>query len=334
MRNRYILLFFITFSVTSFAQKLPKGIYAKLNTQKGEILLNLEYKKVPLTVANFIALAEGDLSYNDVEINEPFYDGITFHRVIKDFMIQTGDPTGTGSGDPGYKFFDEFHDSLRHDGAGILSMANAGPNTNGGQFFITHKETPWLNDKHSVFGQVYSGQEVVDQIEQGDTLYSVKIIRKGWKPKFFKANKVFNGLMEEKEEAIKKEKEAAKNNFKKMMQEKYPNAKTAPSGLMYVIHEEGSGKQAESGKTVSVHYTGTLMDGTKFDSSRDRGQPIAFPLGVGKVIKGWDEGIAMLKEGGKATLIIPPHLGYGERAVGPIPANSTLFFDVELMEVK
>lgn len=334
MKNIAFVVLTLLFTLSVAAQKLPKGIYAEIETNKGDILLELYYKKVPLTVANFVALAEGKMKYDTIDIYEPYFDGVIFHRVIDNFMIQTGDPSGTGSGDPGYKFYDEFDKSLRHDTAGILSMANAGPNTNGSQFFITHKETPWVNDKHSVFGKVYSGQDVVDAIEKGDTMHTVNIIKKGWKAKFFNAKKVFNKEMEAREEAIEAEKKAKEEELKTLMETKYPNAKTTDSGLMYVMHKEGEGKQAEAGKTVKVHYTGKLQDGTKFDSSVDRGQPIEFPLGKGMVIQGWEEGIALLKEGGKATLIIPPNLGYGAMAKGPIPANATLFFDVELIEVK
>lgn len=334
MKKIVIVSVVFLFCLTAIAQKLPKGIYANIQTNKGDILLELYYKKVPLTVANFVALAEGKLQYDTINIKEPFYDGVIFHRVIDDFMIQTGDPMGTGSGDPGYKFYDEFDNTLRHDTAGVLSMANAGPNTNGSQFFITHKETPWLNDKHSVFGKVYSGQDVVDAIEKGDTMHHVEIIKKGWKATFFNAKKVFKKTMAKKEEELEHAKKAQQEEFNQLMEEKYPDAKTSPSGLMYVIQQEGSGKKAEAGKTVKVHYTGKLQDGTKFDSSLDRGAPIEFALGKGMVIPGWEEGIALMKEGGKATLIIPPKLGYGSMAKGPIPANSTLFFDVELIEVK
>jgi peptidylprolyl isomerase len=174
-------------------QKLSDGVYAEFETSKGKILLQLEYEKTPLTVANFVGLAEGTKWYSrdgsaPKEQGKPFYDGLTFHRVIPDFMIQGGDPTGTGRGGPGYRFRDEIVPSLKHDRAGVLSMANAGPETNGSQFFITHKETPWLNGKHTVFGHVVEGQDVVNKIMNGDTIKSVKIIRVGEKAKAFKGD--------------------------------------------------------------------------------------------------------------------------------------------------
>ena len=171
-----------------------EGLYAEIQTNKGNILIYLEMEKTPLTVANFVGLAEGRIENKAKPLDTPYYDGLKFHRVIANFMIQGGDPAGNGSGGPGYSFKDEFHPELKHDRAGILSMANAGPGTNGSQFFITHKDTPWLDGKHTVFGHVVKGQEVVNAIAQNDVIEKITIIRKGEAAKNFDALKVFNSL--------------------------------------------------------------------------------------------------------------------------------------------
>tara|TARA_B100001057_G_scaffold269947_1_gene270118 strand:- start:566 stop:1555 length:990 start_codon:yes stop_codon:yes gene_type:complete len=308
-----------------------EGMYAKIKTNKGDILIQLEYEKTPLTVANFIGLSEGKIKNNKKAIGEPYYNGLKFHRVIDDFMIQGGCPDGNGMGGPGYQFPDEIHPDLKHSGPGILSMANAGPGTNGSQFFITHKETPWLDGKHTVFGSVVQGQDVVDAIAQDDLINEVVIERKGAKANNFDAAKIFTSELEK----LKKEAEMKAENAKKVIEQLKKGTTVTESGLAYKIIKKGSGPKAEAGKTVSVHYTGKLTDGTKFDSSYDRNQPIDFPLGQGRVIKGWDEGIALLNVGSKATFIIPPDLAYGSRgAGGVIPPNATLIFEVELVEVK
>lgn len=318
-----------------FLATQPEGLYAKINTNKGDIFCVLEMEKTPMTVGNFVGLAEGKLKNAAKPEGKPYFDGIKFHRVIADFMIQTGDPQGNGMGGPGYKFPDEIDPSLKHSGPGILSMANAGPNTNGSQFFITHKETPWLDGKHAVFGHVVKGQDVVNAIQQGDSMISVKILRKGKAAEAFDGALAYsNGITNIEKKKAEQEKRA-REDFSKNMLEKYPSAKQSASGLMYVIEKEGEGMQAAAGKTVAVHYTGWLENGTKFDSSVDRGQPIEFPLGQGRVIPGWDEGIALLKKGGKAKLLIPFYLAYGAQGYPPIiPAYSTLIFDVELVDVK
>lgn len=307
------------------------GLYAKFHTSKGEILVELEYEKTPGTVGNFVGLAEGNLENDAKPQGKPYYDGLIFHRVIPDFMIQGGDPKGTGVGGPGYQFEDEIHPDLKHDRPGILSMANAGPGTNGSQFFITHVATPWLDGKHTVFGHVIEGQDVVNAIQQGDKIDKLEIIREGEAAKNFNAVETFrqfNGAKAEREAAAKKQQE-------EMMGELAQGFEKTNSGLRYKMVSEGNGKKAEKGKTVSVHYKGMLPDGTVFDSSYKRKQPIEFPLGKGHVIEGWDEGIQLLKEGDKARFVIPSHLGYGARgAGGVIPPNATLVFDVELMKVK
>jgi peptidylprolyl isomerase len=333
----------LLFSVLTFAVSgeimaqgengLQDGMYATISTNKGDIVVNLEFEKTPLTVANFVGLAEGTKDSNKPK-GTRFYDGLIFHRVIENFMIQGGCPLGTGTGGPGYKFPDEFDPSLRHDGPGTLSMANAGTDTNGSQFFITHKETPWLNGKHTVFGKVVKGQDVVNQISKGDKIEKVTFTRVGEKAQAFKSDQAaFDALLQdvkEKREAAEKGKRAVQED---LIQKKWPNAIRLPSGLMYVVTEKGKGSDTPStGDTVTAHYTGMLLDGRKFDSSVDRGRPFQFPVGMGKVIKGWDEAFLSMKKGEKRTLIIPPDLAYGSSgAGGVIPPNATLIFDVEMI---
>ena len=315
---------------------LADGLYASMETNKGTILLQLHYKETPLTVCNFVGLAEGKITNNAKPLGTPFYDGLKFHRVIDNFMIQGGDPAGNGSGGPGYQFDDEFVSTLKHVGPGVLSMANAGPGTNGSQFFITHVATPWLDGAHTVFGKVITGQDVVNAIRQDDVITSVKIIRKGKDAKAFEANdeafkKLKAGAAARAEEAIK----AASAGFESWVKTNYPTAQRTKSGLWYVVEQAGTGAQAVAGKTVAVHYAGKLDNGQEFDNSFKRGQPIEFKLGAGQVIPGWDEGIALMSEGAKYKLIIPSHLGYGKRgAGGVIPPNATLIFDTELVSVR
>ncbi|WP_163516618.1 peptidylprolyl isomerase [Gelidibacter japonicus] len=310
---------------------MQDGLYAKFITNKGDILVNLEYKKTPGTVGNFVALAEGDLENSVKAQGQPFYDGLKFHRVIPDFMIQGGCPQGTGTGNPGYKFDDEFHQDLRHDAPGVLSMANSGPGSNGSQFFITHIATPWLDDKHTVFGNVVEGQDVVDAIVQGDVIEKLEIVRQGKDAQDFNAVEAFRTFEGSREKRIAEERKAKAAELDKLA----AGFEQTNSGLRYKIINKGNGKAAKKGKMVSVHYKGQLADGTVFDSSYKRNQPLDFQVGVGQVISGWDEGICLLQVGDKARLVIPSDLGYGAQgAGGVIPPNAILVFDVELMDVK
>ncbi|AWH74738.1 peptidylprolyl isomerase [Dokdonia sp. Dokd-P16] len=310
---------------------MKDGIYAKIHTPKGEIILKLEHEKTPGTVGNFVALAEGNLENSQRPQGTPYYDGLKFHRVIPDFMIQGGCPLGTGTGDGGYKFDDEIHPDLKHDAPGKLSMANAGPGTNGTQFFITHIPTDWLDGKHTVFGNVVEGQEVVNAVAQGDEMTKIEIIRVGAEAEAWNAVEAFRTFEGSRTKRVEEEKAAQAAEIEALA----TGFETTASGLRYQIIQKGTGAKAEKGKTVSVHYKGALPDGTVFDSSFKRNQPIDFQLGVGQVIPGWDEGISLLNVGDKARLVIPSDLGYGSAgAGGVIPPNATLVFDVELVAVK
>ena len=309
---------------------MDEGLYAKIKSSKGDIVVKLEFEKTPGTVGNFVALAEGNLENSVKPQGTKFYDGLKFHRVIPDFMVQGGCPSGTGTGDPGYKFEDEFHPDLKHDRPGILSMANSGPGSNGSQFFITHVPTPWLDNKHTVFGTVVEGQDIVDAIAQDDIMESIEIIRVGEAAEKYKAVEAFRSFEGDREKKIAEAKAKADAELDKLA----AGFQKTASGLRYQILQKGNGAQAEKGKKISVHYKGQLADGTVFDSSYQRKQPIDFTVGIGQVIKGWDEGLQLLKVGDKARLVIPSQLAYGSQgAGGVIPPNATLIFDVELMAV-
>ena len=309
---------------------MENGIYAKIGTPKGAITIKLEHEKTPMTVANFVGLAEGTLENNVTEVGTPYYDGLTFHRVIADFMVQGGDPTGSGAGGPGYQFEDEIHPELKHNRPGTLSMANAGPATNGSQFFITHGPTDWLDGKHTVFGYVTEGQEVVDAIAQGDHMDKVEIVRVGAEAEAWDASEIFTTARSAAEQAAREAQEKADAAIADLK----AGAQKTESGLMYIVHEEGKGPKPAAGQNVKVHYELKLADGMVVDSSYSRGTPLEIPIGVGRVIPGWDEGIQLLNEGSKATLIVPSDLGYGPSgAGGVIPPNATLIFKVELVKV-
>lgn len=324
MKFLALLFFCVSSTIAVFSQQLADGLYAKFETNKGEILLKLEPEKAPLTVANFIGLVEGNYQFGGKKITKPFYDSLKFHRVIANFMIQGGCPLGTGSGDPGYKFYDEFDSSLKHDGPGLLSMANSGPNTNGSQFFITHVKTPWLDNKHSVFGSVVEGQEVVNKIAQNDVILHVKIVRVGSKYQNYNPN---TALAEKRKNHTQLVFDSAKQS--------YPNAKQSDSGLTYVLDGKSKGITPKAGDTLTVHYTGSFLSGEKFESSRDgEANPITFVYKTQGMIPGFDEAVGMLVKGEKGRFYLPYNLAYGHRQAGSINAYSDLIFDLELVNIK
>jgi len=309
---------------------MTDGLYTKINTSKGAILLALEFEKTPGTVGNFVALAEGNMENSAKPKGTPYYNGLKFHRVIDNFMVQGGCPQGTGTGNPGYKFEDEFHPDLKHNVPGILSMANAGPGTNGSQFFITHVATDWLDGKHTIFGHVVEGMDVVNTIAQDDIMESVEIIRQGDAAKKFNAIEAFRTFEGSRLDCEANAKVAAEEELEAVTE---GFEKTA-SGLFYKITKSTEGKPAIKGAKVSVHYEGKLLNGQVFDSSFKRKQPIDFNLGIGQVIAGWDEGIQLLKVGEEATFVIPSDLAYGSQgAGGVIPPNAPLIFKVALIKI-
>lgn len=309
---------------------LPDGLYAEITTPRGVIVCRLEYRRAPMTVANFVGLAEGTLAANGVS-GKRYFDGLTFHRVEPGFVIQGGDPKGDGTGGPGYEFPNEISAELKHDGPGVLAMANAGPHTNGSQFYITLKATPALDGGYSVFGRVVQGQEVVAKIAKGDRITRVRILRLGADAKAFTVTQAgFDAMVASAKAAVAERARQAREADLATIAKKYPGLATTASGLRYRIQRKGSGASPADGTLVTVHYTGWLLDGTKFDSSRDRGGPASFR--IGQVIEGWNEALRSMKKGEVRLLVIPPELGYGERGYpGVIPGNAFLVFEVELI---
>nr|WP_297308357.1 peptidylprolyl isomerase [uncultured Flavobacterium sp.] len=355
--KKVLLSLICVLTISTQAQKLEDGMYANLETSKGNIIVQLEYQKTPMTVANFVSLAEGTNTSVDKKYqNKKYYDGLKFHRVISDFMIQGGDPQGNGSGGPGYKFPDEIVPELKHDKPGILSMANAGPATNGSQFFITHVPTPHLDGKHTVFGHVIEGQDVVNSIAQNDEIKSVKIIRQGKEAKKFNANKVFINTQEDikkKEiENAKKTEIATKENLERINNAR-EKAIILPNGVAIYVFKKGDGKKPSQGEEVLVNYAGFFKDGSlfdtgieeiatkfnKFDLKRKAANGYEpFPFNYGSktgLIQGFIEGIENLNYGDQALIFIPSNLAYGERGAGNrIPPNTDLIFEIHLINKK
>ena len=311
---------------------LGDGLFARISTSKGNILLRLEYQKTPMTVCNFVALTEGKMTAAG---GKEFYNGLTFHRVIKDFMIQGGCPLGSGTGGPGYRFPDEIDSSLRHSGPGILSMANAGPGTNGSQFFITHAATPWLDGKHTVFGQVVQGQNVVNAIQQGDKIEKITIIRNGPEANAFKADQeAFDIMLRSAASAGEARLKVQRDANIAQVERLYPNAVVRPSGLRWIIEKAGTGPKPAQGSVVSANIKGKLLTGGYFANTDLSGGAEQLPVGVGRIMPGLDEALIDMSRGEIRTIIIPPELAYGEHGIeNAIPPNSFVVFEIELVSI-
>jgi len=324
----FLLLSTLLISLQSHA-KLEDGLYANLHTNQGDIIIKLAFEKTPLTVINFVGLAEGT-KHSNIQIGKPFYNGLKFHRVIDNFMIQGGDPKGNGTGGPGYKFIDEITD-LTHDTGGILSMANSGPNTNGSQFFITHEATPWLDGKHTVFGHVVKGMSVVNTIKKDDFIRKVFIERIGDKAKNFKTDEAafeaYNQKNLVKEKAKQTKKKQKLINFVKV---NYPDAKVATEGHYVQINQTGNGDTPELGDLVKVNLSIDLDDGTNM---RKADEPLPFAAGSGTIIKVIDQSALTMNIGEKRTIIASYAQIYGDSDRGSLSQESLLIFNLELLSI-
>ncbi len=309
---------------------LDEGVYAALETEKGTILLELAYDEAPMTVMNFVGLAEGFL---DAAADKPFYDGLTFHRVEEELVIQGGDPTGSGTGGPGYIIPDEFSQNLSHGVAGVVSMANVGPDTNGSQFFLTMAPMPFLDGKHSVFGRIVEGMDVVRSIKPGDTIEEVGIYRVGAQAKAFEASQeAFDRLVEGAWEESDRRRKAAAEVVAREIRRVVEGVETTESGLMYKVIVPGDGPRPQEGQEVAVRFTAMFLDGTVFESSYQRGGgPSLFKIGSG--IKAWNEALPQMQRGETRVLFVPPELGYGRLGHAEvIPPDSFLVFEIELVD--
>jgi len=311
----------------------PDGMYAIMKTNRGTIVITLEFEKAPMTVGNFVGLAEGSL---DATKGKHFYDGLTFHRVVANFVVQGGDPVGDGTGGPGDRFPDEIVPELKHDGPGVVSMANAGPNTNGSQFFITLEAAPWLDGKHSVFGKVIEGMDVVKQIQQGDRIESITIQRVGTKAKSFDSSQqAWDQRLSAAYATLNALNKQKRDSDLELIAQKWPDLQVDENGIFQKIVRKGFGSMPAPGSKVSVIYKGMLLDGTVFDQSALSGSPFAFTIGQGEVIDGWDLVISTMRKGEKRMIIIPPELAYGAQSIGDvIPPNSFLVFEIELVSIQ
>jgi cyclophilin family peptidyl-prolyl cis-trans isomerase len=309
------------------------GLFAVIETTRGSFVLELFYKQTPLTVTNFVGLTEGKL---DAAKGKPFYDGLKFHRVIADFMIQGGDPRGNGTGGPGYQFADEFVDSLRFDKPGLLAMANSGPGTNGSQFFITHVPTSWLDGKHTIFGQVLKGQDVVNEVKQGDIIKKIEIIRQGDAAKQFSVTQNdFNLRSTAAKQAAVEAAAKAQAATLAFIETQYADAAKSPDGIYYTITKAGNGSKTGANKQATVHYQGYFLDGTVFDSSYESNEPIEFVTAARQMISGFDKMVQDMALNEKRTIVLPPEEAYGTAgAGGVIPPNAFIVFDVELVGVQ
>jgi len=309
---------------------LPDGLYATIVTVRGTIVLELFADKAPLAVASFVGLAEGTFSTS----KKPYFDGVTFHRVEPNFVIQGGDPTGTGSGGPGYQFPNEIDASLSFGAAGVLGMANAGADTNGSQFFITLAPSDFLDGSYTIFGRVAAGMDTVKAIRKGDAMTTVRIVRKGTKASAFKADKArFDADIKAYAAKAGERAKAALQQQYTAIDKRIPGLAAGSDGLRFKVLKKGTGSKPAAGSQVRILYTLTLSDGKKLDSTADRNnEPFSFTLGAGKVIPGFDKAVAAMAYGERRVVVIPPELGYGSAgAGGVVPGNALLVFEIELL---
>ena len=316
------------------AAGLPDGLYARLKTDKGDIMIELAYQRAPLTVGNFVGLAEGTM---DAFKGKRYFDGLIFHRVDPGYVVQTGDPNGDGTGGPGYEFPNEIAGDLRYGAEGVVGMANAGPNTNGSQFFITMKPVPPLNGGYTIFGKVVEGMDVVKLLAKGDKLVKVEILRNGSDALAFKADQAaFDERLAPLAAAVKKAADDKRAADIAEIKQRWPDLAADADGIYQKVLKPSVGASPAKGQTVSVSYKGMFLNGQVFDQSELRGGPLDFQVGIGGGIPGWDKVVLSMKKGEKRLVVIPPELAYGSRGSpdGRIPPDTWLAYEIELVALK
>jgi peptidylprolyl isomerase len=321
------------------SQNLPEGLYAVIETDRGVIVISLDTQGAPQTVRNFVALAEGELS---VAKGIPWYDGLTFHRVEKGFLIQGGDPKGNGLGDAGYTIANEPNANASYSRAGVVGMANKGPDTNSCQFFITLKPLDLSPSDYPVFGEVVSGLDVAARVEPRDVMRKVTIVRKGEAAEAFASDQAAweagnAALQELKGRLLREELAAAAAKQAEQLAARWPDLVDGPGGLRYRILLPGKGGAIGPNRQAKVLYKGMLPDGTVFDASELHGNvPFGLTTGPsGQVIEGWKIIVPLMAVGERRVVAIPPELGYGDRGVpGQIPARSWLVFEIEVVSAE
>jgi peptidylprolyl isomerase len=346
-----LLIVFLWAGLFCTKVKYPDGLYAELYTNKGLVVLSLEYKKTPMTVANFVGLAEGTIKNDIFSEGVPYFDGSKFHRVVPGHVIQAGAPNTDVDVQLGYMFPNEIYPGLSHNRAGILGVANGGPHTNGSQFYVTLGDRSYLDGDYTIFGEVIDGMNVVFAIVQGDVIENIEIVRSGEKAKQFRADtERFQDLVVQVQKRVEELEEEKKSRESATIQKQWPDAVEMDSGLKYVIIKEGKGEVPESGTKVLVRYSGEVLNGRKFFSTSDgipddnpSAEEFIMEIGKSQVTPGFDQAVNQMRVGEKRTIILPSQLGYGtggyyakEKAGKKrfvISPNSTLVYKVELLEL-
>lgn len=332
--------------------KYPDGIYAEINTAKGFIVLNLEFEKTPMTVANFIGLSEGTIENSALDPGIPFYNGTYFHRVVENHVIQAGYPANSDSRGPGYTFPNEIYPGLSHDKEGMVGMARGALHTNSSQFYITLGDRSYLDGDYTVFGNVIEGIDVVFSILQGDTIVSVNILRFGRKAIEFKSGTdTFNRMVADAKIRVERENEQKKREEEAIIARKWPAAVSLNDGLKLMVLRKGSGEVPVAGSKMTLLYTGQFLDGTEFYGSSDRGRPgnvdspesFEFVVGESSVNDGFDTVVREMKKGEKRLIIVPSALAYAGggfyarqvegRKRFVISPNTTLVYEIEVIDI-